>query len=162
MHRSFLTRIVAGTLGLALVALAATDVAGSAHADGPAIQGPNTLDTAGLPPPSAKPDLAVLFDKISCDSSPDGGPRVLVQVRVINKSDVPAPGTFYTDVKMDGVMVAGAPHQTVGPLLGTQVFQHNLAATPGLRVLKAYADATKQVDEGNEENNGAITRVMCP
>src|SRR5205807_542076 len=83
MTRTLLTRIATGTLGLALIALAATGASRTAHADGSPVITPTTPTTIGPAPTPTKPDLVVHFDKVQCASYQDGVPHILVNVRVI-------------------------------------------------------------------------------
>ena len=161
MIRPLLARFAAGTLGLALLVLVATGGSRAAHADGITLT-PTTPTTVSPAPIPNKPDLVVGFENVSCAYYPEGCLRLLLKVRVTNKTNVPAQENFYTDVKVDGVMADGAPHLTVGPLFISQVFHFNLPATPGLRVITALTDSTGKVAEWNESNNAALTRVMCP
>jgi hypothetical protein len=78
--------------------------------------------------------------------------------------DVPAQGTWQTDIRLDGVPVAGSPKFTTGPLFG---FQSNVSSfnvpnmTPGWHVLWAYTDSTHQVAETNNDNNTTMYRIYC-
>jgi CARDB protein len=161
MTRSFLTRVATSALGLALIVLAAGGIAPSAYADDPVVLTPTTPTT--LDPAPVLPDLVVKFEKISCSLFQEGGVHLLFQVRIINMANVPANGTWQTDVKLDGVMALGAPKQTTGPLWATTVYQFNIPnMTPGLHVLTAFTDSTLKVAESNEGNNKAAARVYCP
>ena len=161
MTRSFLTRVATGALGLALIALAAGGIAPSAHADGSIVLTPNTPIT--LDPAPELPDLVVKFEKVSCSPFQEGGVHLLFQVRIINMANVPANGTWQTDVKLDGVPVPGSPQLTTGPLFATVVYSFNIPnMTPGLHVLTAYTDSTLKVAETNNGNNTAMYRFYCP
>lgn len=115
-----------------------------------------------MPPVFLKPDLIVEFDDASCATYPENGTRILLKVRVINQGTVAAQPNFFTDVNVDGLRAAGAPHLTIGPLFTSQVFHLNLAAALGMHAITAFTDSTSAVNEANEDNNSVRTRVWCP
>jgi len=83
-------------------------------------------------PPLAPPDLAVKLEKVSCGPYQEGGVHLLCQVRITNMENAPAQGTWQTDIKLDGVAVAGSPKFTTGPLYGSIVHSFNVPnLTPG-------------------------------
>lgn len=171
MNRSLLTRIATGTLGLALIALAATSAAHTAHADDPIVITPTTPTTVGLPPAPGigigaqvpKPDLVVKFQQVSCSWNPENAsPHIALKVLVINMANTPAVTNFFTAVKVDGVMAKGSPTMTPAPLWATDVFHLNVYTTPGMHDLYALTDSTFVTAESNETNNTAKTRILCP
>jgi hypothetical protein len=158
---SLTKRVVGGLLALGLLAIAA--VAAPRPADACVNCTPPQSHVPIEAQPSIytqllkKPDLVVWIQKADCSNG-----VVSLKIRVQNMADHPTTAGIWTDVKVDGVMVPGAPHFTNAPMWGGQVFHLNAPAAPGRHIVTAFADSQFNQAESNEANNGASTSVSCP